>query len=76
MQSIRVKMTRKLLDQVVASLAESDLPLAEVEISGDAESGETHIRNLTTGDSFAQQLTSTTEEKNGDAPLRGSFRTV
>jgi hypothetical protein len=79
MDTIRVKLTRRLLEQVMSSLDESRLPLADVEITADLTTGETRIRNLTTGDEFSQKVTSHEDghdDGEGWKPLDGAFRTI
>lgn len=79
MDTIRIKLTRRLLEQVLGSLDEARLPLADVEISGDSSTGETHVRNITTGDVFTQQVSSHEDhhaDDDGWKPLDGAFRSI
>lgn len=79
MDTIRVKLTRRLLEQIMASLDESRLPLADIEITADSSSGETRIRNITTGDEFSQKVSSHEEQPiddDGWKPLKGAFKTI
>ncbi|MGE5559546.1 MAG: hypothetical protein ACM3XN_00615 [Chloroflexota bacterium] len=79
MDTIRVKLTRRLLEQVIGSFDESRLPLADIEISADRTSGETRIRNITTGDEFAQKVTSHEagdDDEEGWKPLSGAFKSI
>lgn len=79
MDTIRIKLTRRLLEQIMSSYDESRLPLADIEITADCNSGETHIRNLTTGDEFSQKVSSHDDGHDDDGgwkPLNGAFRTI
>lgn len=79
MNTIRVKLTRRLLEQVMQSMDELRLPIADIEISADSQSGATEVVNLTTGDRFAQEVSSHEYGPDDDGdwkPLSGAFKSI